>query len=233
MTSTKGEILALLKRNGGHSVSELAAALKLAPITVRQHLTHLQRDGLVVAEQGPQGSGRPHYIFRLTAKAHAAAFPRRSDRLVELLLREIGFLDGRELEGLTPEQKTSLILQRLAERLADEFAPLLQGWPLQERIVFVTEVMHADGGFAEWEQTALGYELRDFNCLFHRLLEGDGEREVCEWHRSFLSRMLGTDVRVVPCSDSSTQCCRYLIETVASERPARPVEVELGKETYA
>ena len=71
MTSTKGEILALLKRNGGHSVSELAAALKLAPITVRQHLTHLQRDGLVVAEQGPQGSGRPHYIFRLTAKAHA------------------------------------------------------------------------------------------------------------------------------------------------------------------
>ena len=225
MTSTKGEILALLKRNGGHSVSELAAALKLAPITVRQHLTHLQRDGLVVAEQGPQGSGRPHYIFRLTAKAHAAAFPRRSDRLVELLVREIGFLDGRELEGLTPGQKTSLILQRLAERLADEFAPLLQGWPLQERIVFVAEVMHADGGFAEWEQTALGYELRDFNCLFHRLLEGDGEREVCEWHRSFLSRMLGTDVRVVPCSDSSTQCCRYLIETVTSERPVRPMEV--------
>ena len=225
MTNTKSEILALLKRNGGHSVSELAAALKLAPITVRQHLTHLQRDGLVVAEQRSQASGRPHYEFRLTAKAHAAAFPRRSDRLVELLVREIGFLDGHELEGLTPRQKTNLILQRLAERLADEFAPLLQGWPLQERIVFVTEVMHADGGFAEWEQTSGGYEIRDFNCLFHRLLDGDGEGELCEWHRSFLSRMLGTDVRVVPCSDSSTRCCRYLIETVASERPARPMEV--------
>ena len=29
------------------------------------------------------------YVFRLTARAHAAAFPRRSDRLAELLLKEI------------------------------------------------------------------------------------------------------------------------------------------------
>ena len=213
MTSTKAEILALLKRNGGHSVSDLAAALHLAAITVRQHLTHLQRDGLVAAEQRSRPSGRPTHVFRLTAKAHAAAFPRRSDRLAELLVREVGFLDAKELEGLSPHQKTYLILQRLAQRLADEYAPLLQGWPLQERIVFVTEVMHADGGFAEWEQTEQGYEIRDFNCLFHRLLDG-GEGEVCEWHRSFLSRMLGTDVRVSPCSDGASRCCRYTIQAV-------------------
>src|SRR3990172_2585256 len=114
MISTKSEILALLKRNGRQSVGELAQELKLAPVTIRQHLTHLERDGLVVAERGSDSAGRSRYLFRLTAKAHAAAFPRRSDRLVELLVREIGTLDGRELEGLTPEQKTSLILQRLA-----------------------------------------------------------------------------------------------------------------------
>ncbi len=210
MITTKTEILALLKRNGGHSVGELADSLNLAPITVRQHLTHLQRDGLVVAEQRSQPSGRPRYIFRLSAKGHAAAFPPRSDRLVELLLREIGFLDGRELDGLMAQEKIRLMLQRLAQRLADEYAPLLQGWPLRERVIFVTEVMHADGGFAEWAETERGYEIRDFNCLFHRLLEGDGE--VCEWHHSFLNRMLGTEVRVSPCSDGADRCCRYLIE---------------------
>lgn len=224
MTSTKAEILALLKRNGGHSVSELAAALELASVTVRQHLTHLEREGLVAADQQARPSGRSRYVFRLTAEAHAAAFPRRSDRLVELLVREIGLLEGRELEGLTPRQRTNLVLQRLAQRLADEYAPLLRAWPLRERVVFVTEVMHADGGFAEWEETEQGYEIRDFNCLFHRLLQGEGEGEVCEWHRSFLCRMLGTEVRLGPCPDGASQCCRYVIDAVSPAESARPAE---------
>jgi predicted ArsR family transcriptional regulator len=105
------------------------------------------------------------------------------------------------------------VLERLAEHLADEYAPLLANWPLQERITFVTEVMHADGGFAEWEQKQGGYEIRDFNCLFHRLID-DGEDDVCEWHRTFLSRTLGTDVRIVPCADRTERCCRFLIEAV-------------------
>ena len=220
MITTKSEILALLKRNGGHSVAELATDIDLAPITIRQHLTHLQRDGLVLAEQQSQASGRPHYIFRLSAKGHAAAFPARSDRLVERLLREIGLLDGRELVGRAPQEKTKLVLERLAHRLADEYVPLLEGWPLQERVVFVTEVMHADGGFAEWERTASGYEIRDFNCLFHRLLQAEDEEEVCQWHRTFLGRMLGMEVQVSPCPDGAGQCCRYLVE----EQSAAPIE---------
>jgi predicted ArsR family transcriptional regulator len=222
MITTKSEILALLKRNGGHSVAELATGIDLAPITIRQHLTHLQRDGLVLAEQQSQAIGRPHYIYRLSAKGHAAAFPGRSDRLVELLLREIGLLDGRELEGRSPQEKTKLVLERLAHRLADEYVPLLQGWPLQERVVFVTEVMQADGGFAEWERTASGYEIRDYNCLFHRLLRDEGE--VCQWHRNFLGRMLGMEVQVSPCPDGAGQCCRYLVE----EQSAAPVESALA-----
>jgi len=217
MTSTKAAILALLKRNGGHSITELACALNLAPITVRQHLTHLQRDGLVAAERRTRAGGGPHFVFRLTAKAHAAVFPSRSDRLVELLVREIGFLDGDELAGLTSPEKMFLIVRRLAQRVADEYAPLLQGWPLQERVVFVTEVMHADGGFAEWSKTDRGYEIRDFNCLFHRLLEGETSSEVCEWHRSFLSQVLGVDVRVDPCADAETRCCRYEIVELVPE----------------
>ena len=225
MVSTKAEILALLKRNGGHSIGELAEALHLAPITVRQHVTHLQRDGLVAREQRVRPGARTQYVFRLTAKAHAAAFPRRSDRLVELLVREIGFLSGDELAGLSSREKTLLIVRRLAQRVAEEYAPLLQGWPLQERVVFVTEVMHADGGFAEWGTTDGGFEIRDFNCLFHRLLEQEATGDVCEWHRSFLSQVLGADVRVSPCPDPTTRCCRYVIELATA--PARaPVALE-------
>ncbi len=218
MISTKTELLELLKRNGGRSVLDLAGALGLAPVTIRQHLTRLERDGLVVAEQRPGSNGRPANVYRLTAMGHGA-FPRHSDRVIEALIREIGFLEGHELNGLTVRAKTVLVLRRLAERLADEYSPLLQGRPLQARVAFVTEVMQEDGGFAEWKQTKPGYEIRDYNCLFHRLLDGQGE--VCEWHRGFLSRLLGTGVRAVPCPDGADHCCRFVVEE-ESAAPAIP-----------
>lgn len=207
MNDTKGEILALLKRTGGHSVNELANTLALAPITIRQHLTRLERDGLLLSEPESNGNGRPHYVFRLSAKAQAEAFPYRSDRLVELLIKEIGYLDGSELQGLSERQKTRLVLERVAQRLSREYALVIQGWPLQERVVFVTEVMQSDGGFAEWEKTERGFEIRDFNCLFHRLLDGD----VCEWHSTFLKHVLGEDLHVEPCANNEN-CCRFAVE---------------------
>jgi predicted ArsR family transcriptional regulator len=212
--STRSGILSLLKRNGGASVAELAEAVGLAGVSVRQHLTRLERDGLVRAELRSGTAGRPRQVFRLTAKAEAAAFPRRSDRLIELLIREIAALDGAELLGRSEPEKTRLILERVATRLAAEFKPLLGSWPLMERVAFVTEVMHAEGGLAEWEATEEGYEIRDFNCLFFRLIP-PAPGEACDWHRSFLSQTLDADVRPVPCSDTVEKCCRFVVATPA------------------
>ena len=146
-------------------------------------------------------------LLKGTAKAHGEAFPDRSDRLVELLIKEIGYLDASELQGLSERQRTLLLLERLAERLANEYAAVIQGWPLQERVVFVTEVMQSDGGFAEWEKTERGFEIRDFNCLFHRLLDGDA----CEWHSTFLKSVLGEDLQVEPFT-TDENCCSYAVE---------------------
>ena len=114
-----------------------------------------------------------------------------------------------------------MVLDRLAQRLADEYSSVLQGWQLRERVAFVTEMMRADGGFAEWQETEQGYEIRDYNCLFHRLLAG----EACRWHGSLLSRMLGSDVQVEPCDDGTGQCCRYAVGSNAAdaERTAQPM----------
>ena len=100
MISTKSEILALLKRNGRHSVGELAQELKLAPVTIRQHLTHLERDGLVVAERGSDSAGRSHYLFRLTAKARlTAATASATERFVSAR-REVKYLGKIVVEEL-------------------------------------------------------------------------------------------------------------------------------------
>jgi predicted ArsR family transcriptional regulator len=208
--TTRTEILTLLKRTGGRSVGELASDLGLADISVRQQLVRLERDGLLKSERAAGQNGRPHYVYRLTAKAHAAAFPRRTDRLIELLVREIGALHGQELLGLSEADKKSLVLMRVAQRLASEYAPLLKEWSVSERVAFVTEVMHADGGLAEWERTARGYEIRDYNCPFARLMTVNSD-DACQWHQYLLENTLDVEVQAIPCSDTVGQCCRFAV----------------------
>jgi predicted ArsR family transcriptional regulator len=223
-TSTRAEILTYLKRTGSGSVADLALELTLAPITVRQHLVRLERDGLLAAETQPSPGGRPHYVYRLTARAHAAAFPRRTDRIMELLVREIGCLESADLLSKSEIQKVRLVLSRVASRLADEYAPLLSTWSLGERVAFVTEVMHAENGLAEWKSTDDGFEIRDYNCVFHRLIARDDSSD-CDWHREFLAKTLGTEVVPVPCSDAVGQCCRFAIVGYAPvPQPARTPE---------
>jgi predicted ArsR family transcriptional regulator len=210
--STKTLILTSIKRSGGSTVDELAQALVLAPMTVRQHLSVLQRDDLVRAEPVRRATGRPHYLYRLTQRGDDT-FPKRYDRLAEALLHEVSRLQAEEIENLASDEKASLVLHRIADRLVDAYAPKVRGRALQEQVAAVTEMLDADGGFAEWEKTESGYVIRDYNCLFGRAPLQDGRG--CEWHFYLLSKMLGPGVRFEPAEgcDQPSSGCRYVIES--------------------
>jgi predicted ArsR family transcriptional regulator len=209
--STKTLILTSIKRSGGSTVDELAQALDLAPMTVRQHLASLQRDDLVLAEPVRRARGRPHYVYRLTQRGEDT-FPKRYDRLAEALLQEVSRLEADEIENLAPDDKARLVLHRVADRLADAYVPKVRGRALEEQVAAVTEMLRADGGFAEWEKTESGYVISDYNCLFGHTPLQDGRR--CEWHFYILSRMLGPSVRLEPAEgcDRPMAGCRYVIE---------------------
>ena len=102
MHATKTEILARLKRTDNASVDELSSALGLAPMTVRQHLTALERDALVHAEEVRRPAGRPQFRYSLTDEGHRAV-AEGYDRLVALLIEQAGALDPLELVGATPD----------------------------------------------------------------------------------------------------------------------------------
>lgn len=208
MHSSKSLILAFIKRHGDSTVDELVQALGLASMTVRQHLTALERDDLLQVEPVRRAIGRPHYIYRLTRRGDDT-FARRYDRLAEALLQEVSRLEASEIQGLSPDGKTGLLLRRVADRLADEYAPQVRGRALEEQVAAVTEILRADGGFAEWERTESGYEIRDYNCLFGRVRLQNGQG--CQWHRYFLGRMIGTRVRF-EAAEGCGDCCRYVIE---------------------
>ena len=56
---TRGEIISLLKKSNGMTVGQMAEALDLHSMTVRQHLSVLERDGYIDHDQEKIGRGRP------------------------------------------------------------------------------------------------------------------------------------------------------------------------------
>jgi predicted ArsR family transcriptional regulator len=210
--STKQQILVLLKRTGSATVEEAAGALSVASMTARQHLVGLERDGLVESEKVRRATGRPHYLYKLTPKGDEV-FPRRYDVLAQLLLDEVGALDGGDISALTPAEKRSLLVQRTADRLAERHRLSLSGRSLAERVAGATELLHAVGGFAEWYQTAAGFEIRDYNCIFSRI--ATNLENGCEWHIRLLTRLLDHPISHEVFSNGAVRCCRYLINPVS------------------
>ncbi len=210
MQSTKKHILSFLKRNGGSSVDDLACALGLAQMTVRQHLTALERDGLVTSGEVRRATGRPHHVFALAEKAEEEIFPKRYDRLANLLLAEVGSLESAEIAGLTEDEKRRLLFRKMTKRVAGEHAPRLAGKTLPERVELVTAILETEGGFAEWRHSAAGFEIIDYNCVYRKVAKANDQ--VCDWHVSLLGHLLGREVSCSQFAKHGDDCCRFLVQ---------------------
>lgn len=210
--STKSQILALLKRSAASTVEELASALDLARMTVRQHLATLERDNLVTAREVRRRTGRPHFVYSLTDKGEET-FPKRYDRLADMLIDEVALLDSSEIEGLSPADKKTLLFRKLARRIASQYAQRLEGKSLEERVSAVVDILQAESGFAEWRKLAEGFEILGYNCPYRRV--ADSQDEVCVWHLELLGQLLDGRVRAAEFQTHGGDCCRFIVETSA------------------
>ncbi len=69
--------------------------------------------------------------------------------------------------------------------------------------------MQLIGGFAEWLHTGDGFEIRDYNCCFARLI--NEQQSGCQWHVRLLTRLLNWPVRHELTHSDRTECCRYFV----------------------
>jgi predicted ArsR family transcriptional regulator len=207
MHSTKSEILALLKRSDGASVDEISASIGLASMTVRQHLTALERDALVQAEEVRRPTGRPHFRYSLTEHGHRS-IAQGYDRLVTLLVDAVGTLD---VPGNGRARRE--VFRAAAEALANRHRAEFHQANGRERIERAVAILRSHGGFAEYHEHDGVFELRDFSCVFRQAIGSDGP---CEWHETFLRGTLGDAVEpALEPGDGRAACCRYMIPTRA------------------
>ena len=76
MQATRQQIVDYLRRQGRATVKELDVYLGLTSTGVRQHLTVLEREGLVEAHEERGHVGRPALVYQLTDKGDGL-YPKR------------------------------------------------------------------------------------------------------------------------------------------------------------
>ena len=155
--STRMEILELLRRRGRSSAETIANDLGVTPNAIRQHLTNLEREGLVASQPERSGRGRPALLFGLTERADAV-FPKRYGQLATMVLQEVQDMSG-------PEALDE-IFARLAERHAGAIEKDIAGMHFEAKLDRVVSWIGRAGTLVEQTDTPEGVRVTIHNCPF-------------------------------------------------------------------
>src|SRR3990170_304748 len=201
MQSTRQHILEYLQRQGRATVKELGSLLGLTSTGIRQHLTVLERDGLVDAREERGRVGRPTLVYSLTEKADAL-FPKTYDALAAVLLEEIRCSQGNE--------RLHDLLHKVAERMAAPYAERIEGRPLPERVRETARIMEEQGCLVDVREADDGeYYIDEFTCPFPKVAQQD--RSVCALHVDFVRVLTGGDTRLTQSLLRGERACCYRV----------------------
>lgn len=206
--SAAGQILQHLQRNGEATVKELAALLGVSATAARDHLVHLQAEGLIEARSERYGPGRPRLVYTLSEQARSR-FPKQYDRLITGLLRELIALEGPD--------KVGQLLERVSRRLADEYSDRMAGTGMEERLGELRGLLELRGVPAEVAEGGDGISL--FACPFYDIAQD--HPEVCSMERQMIEYVVGEKLALESTIREGAHTCRFVVRT--GDIPLTPV----------
>lgn len=206
MKSTRERILQTLLRRPRATINELADAVGINPISARHHVTNLQVDGLVDAEEERHGVGRPRLVYFLTENG-LERFPTRYLRLTTRLLTQ--------MKETLPISVVGELFKEVATVLAEEHREQLKGLGMEERLETVKELLATEGFVVEWEKKGSEYHIHEITCPY--LQVGQAHPEVCAVDQTLISNMLAVPVHKTQCILSGAAHCTYVVQNSALE----------------
>jgi predicted ArsR family transcriptional regulator len=199
--STRMEVLELLRRKGRSSAESIANDLGVTPNAVRQHLTNLERDGLVVSQPERSGRGRPSLLFALTERADAV-FPKRYGQLATMVLQEVQDMGG-------PEMLDELFA-RVAARHAGALVRDLDGLDFDEKLHRVVTWIGRAGTLVEQSEGAEGIQVTIHNCPFRNTALKFPQ--VCTITPQLISRLTGAPVSQSDSIHRRDPYCSFVVQ---------------------
>lgn len=207
MKSTKDRILHTLLKRPGSTINDLAEAVGINPISVRHHLTNLQMEGLVEAQEERHGVGRPRLTYALTEHG-MERFPTRYLRLTSRLLDQ--------LKSSLPQPMVSKLFTEMATSLAEDYAEQMQGLSMEERLDLIRDLLAEEGFTVEWEKTEGQYRIHEITCPYLQI--GQHHPEVCTVDQTLISKMLAVPAEKVQCILDGSAHCTYVVQATNADK---------------
>lgn len=202
--TTRGKIVAELRRRGSASAAELAAVFGLSPNAVRQQLVVLERDGLVEETSVRRGPTKPTLEFSLTAAADKL-FPQNYDKMLSAVLREVKTKYG---EGALGE-----IFDSIARRAVDKAKDRVTAdAPAEERVAQLTEVLREGGVVAEYSLIDGGFMLQEHSCPYSGVVKE--HPEMCSVIHHVLDETIGGEHRQIESLATGGKSCTFELKGV-------------------
>ena len=210
MKSTRERILQTLVSQPRSTITDLAISVGINAISVRHHLTSLQVEGLIAAEEERHGVGRPRLIYYLTEKG-LERFPTRYFRLTNRLLDQI--------KGSLPEPVVQKLFVQMANEMASKYLNRAQVLPIEEKLNLVKEILAQEGFQVEWEKAGEQYLVHEITCPYYHV--GQIHPEVCAVDQTLISAMLSLPTEKSNCVLRGDAHCTYVVSTLEKVEPVR------------
>src|ERR1035437_3628609 len=155
MKSTRDRILQTLVSEPRSTINDLAEAVGINAISVRHHLSSLEAEGLISADEERHGVGRPRLVYFLTEKGFER-FPTRYLRLTNRLLDQ--------LKETMPQPTVNGLFVQMATNLAASYASKSQSLTMEEKLNLIKELLTQEGFSVEWEKQGDKYHIHEITC---------------------------------------------------------------------
>jgi predicted ArsR family transcriptional regulator len=198
--TTRGKIVAALRRRHSASAVDLAADFGLSTNAVRQQLLTLERDGYVAERSVRRGPTKPTLEYSLTPAAETL-FPQRYDKMLGAVLREVKSAFGPDA--------LELVMRKLGDRAATKYREKLTASDTRGRVYELASLLRENGVEADVVETASGVELREHNCPYAQTV---GEHpEVCSIIHNVLHESITPAVTQIESIATGGDACRFEI----------------------
>ena len=198
---TRGAIVELLKKNNGMTAGEIAKELDLHSMTVRQHLSILERESYIQHYREKISRGRPVYIYKLTPEAKESLFPNDYPRFALGTLDALVVIDGAE--------KVNQLLEYQMEAKIQMCLDDIEGKSLGEKIKVLAAFLDEEGYQVEVAETPSAYILKEHNCALDSIAKK--YPQLCQLELSLLQRLLEVPVERECHMPSGDSICSYKV----------------------
>lgn len=196
LETTRGQIAILLRR-GARTVEELAEALGLTDNAVRNHLSSLERDGIVRQEgvRRGKGAGKPAVLYELDPDAEPL-FSRAYQPVLAAVLDVL-------VAELPPEQAAD-ILHEVGRRMGLSVGGQASG-TLNDRVAAAATALRALGGEVDVVLEDDRLVLRATGCPLSSTVSR--RPETCRAMEAFVSEVAGAPVQECCIRGQRPRCC--------------------------